>query len=56
MNRNALLLAVVGLLSMLGGVLLFNLINPGSAPLETATSDKPIKLQAIPLSDLRDLL
>ena len=54
MNRYALLLAVVGLLSMLGGVLLFNLINPGSAPLETASSDKPIKLQAIPLTDLRD--
>lgn len=54
MNRNLLLLAAIGLVSMLGGALLFVLINPGSIQTETVVADTPIKLQAIPLSDLQE--
>ena len=52
MNRNVQLLAAIGLVSMLGGALLFNLLQPASQNFAPAAMDTPIRLQAIPLSDL----
>jgi len=51
-NRNLLLLAAVGLVSMLGGALLFNLLQPDSPRIEPASADTPIELHSIPLLDL----
>ena len=52
MNRNRLLLAVVGLVSMLAGVLLFNFLQ-SEAPDSTPVNAKaPIELHAIPVFDL----
>jgi thiol-disulfide isomerase/thioredoxin len=52
MNRNLLQLAVIGLVSMLGGALLFNLLQSDSSKIEPVSADTPIELQAIPLFDL----
>ena len=52
MNRNLLQLAVIGLVSMLGGALLFNLLQSDSSEIEPVSADTPIELQAIPLFDL----
>ena len=52
MNRNLLLLAAIGLVSMLGGALLFNLLQSDSSEIEPVSADTPIELQAIPLFDL----
>ena len=52
MNRNRFLLAVIGLVSMLGGVLLFNLLQPDSPKIRPASAETAIELHSIPLFDL----
>jgi len=51
-KRNPLQLAVIGLVSMLGGALLFNLLQPDSSTIPPASSITPIELHSIPLFDL----
>ena len=51
MNRGRLTLAAVALLSLLAGVLLFKLLEPGAQQPRTASSSA-IELHAIPLSGL----
>ena len=52
MNRNRLLLVAIGMVSMLGGVLLFHLLQPDSRNTELAVADTPVELHSIPLFDL----
>ena len=52
MKSSPLLLAAVALVSMLGGVLLFQLLDPGDATPPAAVEKKPLELHSIPLSDL----
>ena len=52
MNRNRLLLAVIGLVSMLAGALLFNLLQSGATDKTPVNVDAPIELYAIPVFDL----
>lgn len=52
MNRNLFLLAVIGLVSMLGGALLFNLLPPDSPKIRSASAETAIELHSIPLFDL----
>jgi thiol-disulfide isomerase/thioredoxin len=48
-------LAAIGLVSMLGGVLLFNLLQPDSSTIPPTSSTTPIELHSIPLFDLNGL-
>ncbi len=52
MNRNLLKYSVIGLVSMLAGVLLFNLLQPDTPKKESAAAETPIELHSIPLFDL----
>ena len=52
MNRNRLLLAVIGLVSMLAGVALFNLLQSGAPGNKPVNLEAPIELRAIPVFDL----
>jgi len=51
-NRNRLLLAVVGLVSMLAGAVLFNLLQSGAPGNKPVNVETPIELGAIPVFDL----
>jgi thiol-disulfide isomerase/thioredoxin len=51
-NRKLLQLTVIGLISMLGGALLFSLLQPDSSTIPPASSTTPIELHSIPLFDL----
>ncbi|MDH3761507.1 MAG: TlpA family protein disulfide reductase [Gammaproteobacteria bacterium] len=52
MNRNQLILAAVALVSALGGFLLYEYLQPASARAPAVSSQKPLELQAVPLTDL----
>ena len=52
MNRSYLYLTVIGLVSMLGGALLFNLLQPDSSNTTFVATESPIALHSIPLFDL----
>ncbi|MCP4331328.1 MAG: TlpA family protein disulfide reductase [Gammaproteobacteria bacterium] len=52
MNRNFLLLGAVGLVSLLAGVLLFKLIQPGAGERSATSPTMDIELHSIPLTDL----
>ena len=52
MNRNFLLLGAVGLVSLLAGVLLFKLIQPGAGERASTSQATDIELHSIPLTDL----
>ncbi len=52
MNRNYLLLGAVGLVSLLAGVLLFKLIQPGAGEHSPTSPATDIELHSIPLTDL----
>lgn len=54
MNRNGLILAAVALVSALGGFLLYEYLQPGSAKAPAASSQAPLELHAVPLTDLED--
>ena len=51
MNRNHLILTLVGLVSLLAGVALFKLLEPGSVA-DSGSSTQLSELHSIPLSDL----
>jgi thiol-disulfide isomerase/thioredoxin len=53
-NRNGLILAAVALVSALGGFLLYEYLQPGSAKAPAASSQAPLELHAVPLTDLED--
>ena len=52
MNRNFLVLSAVALLSLLAGVLLFNIIQPVDSVATEPAVDAPIELHSIPLTEL----
>ncbi len=52
MKHNGFGLAAIALVSMLGGALLFNLLQPDSSTIPPASSTTPIELHSIPLFDL----
>ncbi len=52
MNRNLLQLSAIGLVSILAGVLLFNLLQPDMPKKESVAAETPIELHSIPLFDL----
>ena len=52
MNRNLLLLAVVGLVAMLAGALLFNFLQSDTPGKTSVNVETPVELRAIPLFDL----
>ena len=52
MNRNLLQLSAIGLVSMLAGVLLFNMLQSDTPKKESAAAEAPIDLHSIPLFDL----
>ncbi|MCP4388114.1 MAG: TlpA family protein disulfide reductase [Gammaproteobacteria bacterium] len=54
MNRNGLILAAIALVSALGGVLLYDYLQPGSAKTPATSSQAPLELSAVPLTDLED--
>jgi len=51
-NRNFLVLSAVALLSLLAGVLLFNIIQPVDSVATEPAVDAPIELHSIPLTEL----
>jgi thiol-disulfide isomerase/thioredoxin len=51
-NRNFLLLGAVGLVSLLAGVLLFKLIQPGAGERSSMSPPTDIERHSIPLTDL----
>jgi len=51
-KRNFLWLTVIGMVSMLAGVLLFNQLQPNPQNKTSATAETPVALHSIPLFDL----
>ncbi len=52
MNSSKLLLLAIGLVSMLGGALLFNLLRSEAPDKTSVNAEAPIELRAIPVFDL----
>ncbi len=52
MNRHGLVLVAVALVSMLGGVLLYDFLQPGDPDDSDSPAQAPVELHSIPLTDL----
>ena len=52
MNRHSLVLAAVALVSMLGGVVLYNILQPVNLEAPASPAQTPVELHSIPLTDL----